>query len=58
MPSATSQTNAKYKIPQVPEEPVIGLAMPFQPTMQSKNEISQTINAILREIKCRLDETY
>jgi hypothetical protein len=58
MSSTIGQTNAKYKIPQVSEEPLIGLAMPFQPTMQSKNEISQTTSAILSRIKCRLDETY
>ncbi len=58
MPSTISQTNAKYRILPVPGEPVIGLAMPFQPTMQSKNEIRHTINNMLGEIKCRLDESY
>jgi hypothetical protein len=58
MPATISRTKADYDFSRVPEEPVIGIAMPFQPTTQSKNEISHAINCVLAGVKSRLDTTY
>ena len=58
MPATISRTNADYDLSRVPEEPAIGLAMAFQPTAQSKNEISNAINSVLANVKSRLDTTY
>jgi len=58
MPATISRTNADYDLSRVPEEPAIGLAMAFQPTAQSKNEISNAINFVLANVKSRLDTTY
>lgn len=58
MPATISRTKAAYDFSQVPEKPAIGLAMAFQPTVQSKNEISRAINSVLASVKSRLDTTY
>ena len=53
MPATISRINADYDLSRVPEEPAIGLAMAFQPTAQSKNEISNAINFVLANVKSR-----
>ena len=51
MPATISRTKADYDFSRVPQEPAIGLAMAFQPTVQSKNEISRAINCALASVK-------
>jgi hypothetical protein len=58
MRATISRTRTDYDFSRVAEEPAIGLAMPFQPTTQNKNEISHTINCVLASVKSRLDTTY
>jgi hypothetical protein len=58
MPATIIRTKANHDFSRVPEEPSIGLAMPFQPTTQSKNDISDAINCLLASVKSRLDTIY